>query len=530
MTTLRAQRFRGTLLSGLVVAATACLSITGGAQAGATTSAAFGVPDSDCLYDSVAPRVSDVQVSPSSVDVTEHSAQIVIRVDVMDLAADGVTPSGIASVEVGYRLLHDAGGGQWVAVIDVPEGARPYAWSADEVVVRDKDWNEMRYHRADEFSFGTMPASWRTAFRVTDTTPDRVKPVITSVSVSPRSVDTRAHPARVHVALHATDDREVLGAGAYLVTDLEEDSQRSVGSDLHARGGGMFSGWISVPRWVGDSTWGVLVIARDAGGERYLYPNQLERRGWPSTVRVRSKVLAWPRLEEITVGRPAATADGGVRVPATAVVDGRGTPVSRVDFFAHHRRSWRGYGARMSLVTGTHLHGTWRGAFVVSHCASPGDYQLGVSLWGQLDTEKERVVRDIYGQGLARRGAPARLTLTTLTGDDVAPVFHWSQPALDHLTVTFSEDVRDVLPALALIDPTTGAPVPVLSVTCTTAEGADAPCSAGDAVVRYADFRLAQPVGPTDDTPVFVANLDVALPQITDRNGNPVAERSSPTP
>jgi hypothetical protein len=242
---------------------------------------------------------------------------------------------------------------------------------------------------------------------------------------------------------------------------------------------------------------------------------KLARRGWPSSVQVTSGDLVIPRIERFSAGLASATADGGARFRARAVVDGRGLPVRDVHVALYRRGSTGYHTSPLTLVRGTAAgSGTWRGTARVTRCASAGEYRVAVVARGQAWTQ-----RTVTAERLVQIGGPATVSMPWLPGDDAEPVARLLQAAPGHLAVRFSEGVRNVLPALEMRDSETGVLREVASVTCATAEGLEAPCSGGDAVVRRVDFMTREVLGRAV---TFTLSRDPIVPQITDGAGNPV--------
>ena len=130
--------------------------------------------------------------------------------------------------------------------------------------------------------------------------------------------------------------------------------------------------------------------------------------------------------------------------------------------------------------------------------------------------------RDVGGDAIAAAGAPPRITISGLSGDDTDPRAFTAKAPENSLALEFSEGVRDVLPALTPVSSSTGEPLAVAAATCTTVDSAVVPCDTDDPVVRRVVLLLADPLDADEGWPAMVLNLLVPLPQVTDAAGNTI--------
>jgi len=495
-----------------------------------------------CVGDTIAPQVTDVRVSTTSVDVTAAAARIAVEVDVTDLAAPGVEPTGVRRVLVSWEWdkpragAHffqpiDIGTGTWRGELVLPRGAEPDTWQLAGVRVVDENGNRRGYEAPGRYvQHPTMPASWQAVVHVTDATPDRQRPQITGLTFAPRAVDTRTHAAYVKVRVQVRDDRKAMGARFGIHRGGDEDYDTYLWTDLQSRGGGVFTGRLKVRRYLtlsgrfapeDDGEWPALLYVWDANRTASMSAGGMERHGWPSKLSVVSSTRPVPDLTKVTVGDPVRTSAGDARMQVTAVLDGGGAPVVGVEIWSRHLLAWSrgGGGVDLRLVKGTRSHGTWRGALVVPSCSGPGRY--GFNAW--IDGAAANPWIGTWG--MRHRGAPATVTLSWLRGDDVAPTARVGLVAADRVNVVFSEGVKDVLPAVSITD-IEYRPIAVSSVVCTTAAGAPAPCTGGEAVIRRAEFALSAPLAPEAGVQVLI-NETVFVPEVTDGAGNPLNREMS---
>jgi len=405
----------------------------------------------------------------------------------------------------------------WGGNLVVPRGALPGRWRVRDVSARDWAHNSRSFSELSPWAESQSGPAWQTTVDVTDDAPDRQRPTIVDVSLSPMQVDTRAHRVTRRVEMRVRDDLAVRGAALLLIHHYGSDQERSFATEWTHRRGGRFTGRVTVPRWLGDGSLVVHAAAWDANSDSLLEGDRLTRRGWPSSLLLRSLEPPRPRLETLSVGTPTSHRDGSIRIPVRAVVAGGGAAVKGVAASVWRRGATRGYSDALTLQGGSRAHGSWRGAIVVSPCAGPGVYTLTVDLRGQGG-----VRREVRGDSIRAAGAPQRIALRDLAGDDTYPRAFGAEAPENSLAVEFSEGVRDVLPALTPVSSSTGDPLAVATATCTTVDGAVVSCETDEALVRRVVFVLADPLDSDEGWPAMALNRLVPVPQITDAGGNPV--------
>lgn len=483
-----------------------------------------------CARDTSPPQVMSLSLTSSVVDVTAASAAVGVQVRVVDLAAAGVAPTGVRSVKLSVefrvrsgsatqflRLRPSADPVIWEGSLVVPRGALPGTWRVSDVSARDWARNFRSFSEQSPWAEAQVGPAWQATVDVSSADPDRERPTIVDVSLSPAPVDTRAGKVTRRVHLRVRDDVAVRGAALVLIHHYGSDEQRSFEAAWTHRRGGRFTGRVTVPRWLGDGSLVVEAAAWDANSNTLLAGDRLTRRGWTSSIPIRSLDPPRPRLEKLTIGTATILRDGGIRIPVRAVVDGRGAEVKGVQPLLWRRGASRGYSTELRLEHGTRARGRWRGALVVSPCAGPGVYGLTVEVRGQGG-----VRREVRGDSIRAAGAPERIAFWGLSGDDTYPRAFGAEAPENSLAVEFSEGVRDVVPALTPVSSSTRDPLAVATATCTTVDGAAVPCDTDEPVVRRVVLLLADPLDTDEGWPGMALNLLVPLPQITDAWGNPV--------
>ena len=462
--------------------------------------------------------------------MTTASVTVDVRVQVVDLAAEGVAPSGVRSVKASVDFRLRSGSATrflrlspssdpviWSGRLVVPRGARPGTWQVKGVSARDWAHNFSSFSEQSHWAQAQTGPVWQTTVDVADDAPDRQRPTIVDLSLSPAPMDTRAHKATRRVEMRVRDDVAVRGAALVLFHRYGSDLERSFVTEWTHRSGGRFTGRVSVPRWLADDSLVVEASAWDANNNTLLMGDRLTRRGWTSEIPLRSLEPPRPRLDKLAVGTPTSLHDGRIRIPVRATVDGAGAAVRSVEPTVWRRGASRGYSSALSLVDGSRAHGRWRGALLVSPCAAPGAYRLTVELRGQGGAR-----RVFGGDAIRAAGAPQRIAVRELSGDDTDPRAFGASAPENSLAVEFSEGVRDVLPAMTPVSSSTGEPLAVATATCTTVDEAVVPCDTDETVVRRVVFLLADPLDTDEGWPAMALNRLVPVPQITDAWGNTV--------
>jgi len=512
----------------LVLSVSLLLLAPGLAASGSVTPSSASV--AGCARDTVPPQVMSLSLTSSSVDVTAGSAAVGVRVHVVDLAAAGVAPSGVRSVKLSVefrlrsgsatqflRLRPSADPVTWEGSLLVPRGALPGTWRVRDVSAKDWAHNFRSFSEQSPWAQSQVGSLWQSTVDVSSTDPDRERPTIADVSLSPAPVDTRAGKVTRRVQLRVSDDVAVRGAALLLIHHDGSDQQRTFEAVWTHRRGGRFTGRVTVPRWLGDGSLVVEASAWDANSHTLLAGDRLARRGWTSSIALRSLEPPRPQLQRLTIGTATTRRDGSIRIPVRAVVDGSGAAVKGLQPFLWRRGASRGYTTALELERGTRAHGTWRGAVLVSPCAGPGVYRLTVDLRGQGGAWRE-----MRGDAIRAAGAPEQIALRGLAGDDTDPRAFGDTAPENSLAVRFSEGVRGVVPALTPVSSSTLDPLAVATATCTTAAGAVVPCDTDEPVVRRVVLLLAAPLDTDEGWPAMALNMLAPLPQITDAWGNPV--------
>lgn len=165
------------------------------------------VTDSD--PDTLAPAVTDLSASPSTVDVSDGPQQVTLSAHLAD--PSGISTPGAMTVtsdtgrQYGTIDLTRVSGtttdGVWQATATVPAGVPPGTWT-------------VTYTGAGDAFGNVVLTTASTAFGVTDGDPDTAAPVVQSVELDSTTVDVTSTEAQVTVTVHATDDTGIAWVSA----------------------------------------------------------------------------------------------------------------------------------------------------------------------------------------------------------------------------------------------------------------------------------------------------------------------------
>lgn len=234
--------------------------------------------------DGQAPRVHELEIQPGSVDISGGNATAVVTLRVTDVAA-GLSfgsislynPDGSYVGAVGFNqnnlISGDVFEGIYRVEIDVPTYGKPGQWTV-QCYVDDNAGNWVDYPADVEFSAAAKPS-----FAVVSSgAVDAAFPFVTSLSVSPSSIDTGSGPASVQVTVEAGDAlsglRDALlyfydPAGVFqgaLYTDLQ-NGFRTAGDEFN----GTYVVTRTLPQGSMPGQWSARLFLRDRVGNADLF-------------------------------------------------------------------------------------------------------------------------------------------------------------------------------------------------------------------------------------------------------------------
>ena len=233
--------------------------------------------------DSDAPRVQDISVTPGTVDVTTGMATAFVTLQVTDSVhgfSDGnVTVNNPDDNRTGTfffqgadRVSGDPFNGIYQIEVSVPAFGQSGIWSVSAAAT---DTGGLRREYPYDIDF---PADVNPTFQVFNSgIVDVTTPVITSIDISPNSVDTSSAPAEVQVTISIHDDLSGIleayiffydGADGYQ-SDLTFNliDSRIAGDELS----GTYQFTRTLPQGSAAGQWRVGVFLRDKAGNAIYY-------------------------------------------------------------------------------------------------------------------------------------------------------------------------------------------------------------------------------------------------------------------
>lgn len=405
----------------LALASCAALAFPGAAVVGTAdadaplSTSAVLAPTSPCeSYDLSGPSVTDISVSPASVDVTDNPAVITVHAEAHDNGAPGVA-SGINHFEVTIAADTPGGGvhvllrenveGDWSGTATLYPGVPDGTWRVASAYLWDGDGklpvNRTSYGPADLAGLG-IDAELEVVSPVLDTEP----PTLEAFTFTPSKVNTTITAKTMTFTATATDD--VSGIDTFIVGLANDPGRNRLWAELLPLAGSpdTYQGSVLIPRWVGDMPWSVDQVflednlkrrtwldtgdLADLGfkrtflvdsGQDFGLPTLAAHSRTPSTVDTRTsnkKVTVQVRLRDAKSGVAGATASFRSTDPGY-LLDGS-VQVS----------------ARLTRVSGTRYDGVWRGVVTVPRCTRiytesyPSGIPAGVRTWNGTVTFSDR--------------------------------------------------------------------------------------------------------------------------------------------
>jgi hypothetical protein len=478
----------------------------------------------DCVSsDNGDPVVTSLNVEPRTLRVRLKPATATVTVTAEDTGgpgpATGLRSVGVAITEGVNPLgrtfpLQPAGGNTWRGTVVVPpgtslDGRYGLAVTAVDAVAKTfgRSPNYVYVGPEELRALGSDPG-----LTVVSDRRDQQQPTMVSLGVSATRIDSRGGDRVLRLRARWKDDlagvrRIEVGAGAVGGTRLH--LQRGTHRD------GVWTGRITVGRWVGTQTAQLYVKAFDRVGARRVYGHKaLRDKGFPSRIAIVARRDDDGPLPSAVSALPAEldVRQGDGRVPVRVrVTDARsGTAAVRAYVTDGSHRS---PSAVLRLVSGSAHDGIWEGDVVVPHCSSnTASYQLGVS------------TRDVRG---ATRDRPVNERTMAVAAPDhavalpiVGSVLSWADPA--RFLLTFAEDVVGVTPQSLEVRRSEFRPVyravPVPATwECLDAAGGTVDCSGPLRAVR---LTLAEP--HVVDSPYQVLVNPAHVLDVRDLAGNTV--------
>jgi hypothetical protein len=483
----------------------------------ATTAQAtpLAVPLSACVpSDNGDPVVSTATTTPSTVDTTRRTASVVLTATITDTGGPGPA-TGVHRVTAqlwGQRgktapenpvPMRPGADDTWTAALALPRGSVPGSYAA-HLVVHDGAGNVALVGAGTD---AALPQAGVTVTSVADTGAPR----LVSLRLGRPKVDTRTRAAHVTVTARAEDAR----AGVKRVLVTAGNDRRSTSQLLDRVSGtaadGVWRSTLTIPRWLGDTTWRLQVGMVDAVVNVRSYGRTaLGRLGGhvDRTITVRSRSDGAAPRAAITVTPSSVDVRSQAQLVAVRVHarDAR-SGVRRVHVrLLDPGRSDGVLDVPLVRASGSRHHGVWQAVVTLPACGT-----IAGTSRTQLDVTDRSLRTRKYRAGLP--------TLEVAANDNLAPSVVRTSSSSGAPVLDFDEDVTGITATSApVIDQVGGAPVAGVWG-CTDATGSVADCATG--AVRRATFSPAQPA---------LGQLFVLLnPEhslgVTDLAGNPAGRR-----
>jgi RTX calcium-binding nonapeptide repeat (4 copies) len=212
--------------------------------------AAGGDAQTACKTDTEHPEVHELELSPSTVDVTDHNAVVIATYHVTDDTGVRQTAGGPTLVRGTIR------DGWWSWQFSVPRYAVP----------QTRDYTVNVTDRVGHSWSKDFPG----ALTILDAHPDLQTPVVQSLTVSPSTVDVRSAAKTVTGTVRITDDRAGVGRAYLCPAHLFADGFRQAGACewLYRVSGtpqnGLFRASVAIPRGAVGGQWNFEVWVEDA--------------------------------------------------------------------------------------------------------------------------------------------------------------------------------------------------------------------------------------------------------------------------
>jgi len=238
--------------------------------------------------DTQPPQLVDLSFTPSSVDVTSSAQTVTFTVHVTD------NLSGISGVSVNLRSptgVQNHGGfgfpgpgvvldGTFDVPVQIQRYSEPGTWTVAFVQLFDRVGNRSFLDTA-----ALAAAGFPTTISVTDANPDTVAPAISSILISPNSLDVSSAPATITVDVNLTDALSGLSPTnlPYLTVQSPSGNQsRFISSNQWTQvagtpNDGVWRGSFAMPQYSEPGVWRVTSIyTGDATGNvRFFFSPEL---------------------------------------------------------------------------------------------------------------------------------------------------------------------------------------------------------------------------------------------------------------
>lgn len=444
-------------LTRALVALSASCTVVCLASPVATVSAAgpaepSAVPLSDCAAsDNGDPVLTGLTITPRRIELTRSARTVRFATRFTDTGGPG-RPSGVATVSLSLdngrdtleMRLSESADGTWRVTRRFRPGELEAGTYRVSVDYADAAGN-IGSMRAEQLG----AAGADDQLLVAAASRDAGAPVLRSLSVSRRTVDTTTSPRRVRFSARVSDDLSVRGVRVEAVGRRKTeraDLRLSSGTERNGR----WTGSVLVPRGIGSGRWHLGVQISDWSQNFRTYRTRaLAARGSPTGFHVTSGRDREPPVVNAVTVTPAVvdvtTRNQSVSVQVRARDAGSGV-AGGIFVFARSSSTISGH---LRLIGGTVHDGTWRGTAVVDRCSAV------TGKWTSGSVNVASIGRAPTGSATTRVELDPPTVVTTRDRDvPTATVVGRTQPPGGPLRFAFDEAVTGVSAASAVLAPT----------------------------------------------------------------------------
>lgn len=296
---------------------------------------ALSAPTAAHAADTAPPQIPSMQLQPAAgVDVSAGPKQVraVLRltdndsgVRLVTAQLKSTTTTQVTPVRLGLRVAGTPADGTWWINFTLPQGAAPGAWKLDVIAVDDEAGNRL--------NGATIPGASLPTINVTSVAnPDVEAPELTSMSLTPSTVDAGPGAVDVKASFHVTDQT----GAAHILSGLRHVETGQLISNKQATlvsgtpQDGTWETTFSIPKGGPAGQWQLRValfddVLTNSESGLFIPPNQL-----PSVNVTVSTEPSKPTGVQATAGNAKATvswtppADGGTAITEYVVTSSPG--------------------------------------------------------------------------------------------------------------------------------------------------------------------------------------------------------------
>jgi MYXO-CTERM domain-containing protein len=249
----------------------------GGIDRAWITDDAIRIVDNPSLQDLMPPEIVSVDLSPTSINVRSDSAIVTLTANIVDDLSgfDYGAFSIYSPSKAQHKTVYLSGGSSsddvYEGVITFPRFSEAGEWTLDAAILYDKTTNRRDYSAADFLDLGET-----TVEVISDE--DTTSPVITSIVITPESIDASNGDASINLTVSITDDLAGFDYAKFYFFS-PSNSQRRILIVSNLDTGDMFDGIykevVTFPRYSEAGDWRIrYAYLWDKAGSRWYVSEQ----------------------------------------------------------------------------------------------------------------------------------------------------------------------------------------------------------------------------------------------------------------